>query len=504
MARFCNHSGCQSAIAKRRLVGKTCPECGYALLSRQTPLRYIGLSALFSLLFLMLVRMCVPEHQVAENPKPPPLRHRPNTNDQQESTASALPSKPLPQSKAQPGVDVRGTAQGLADTVKLSQGQSAAFLAAALSRRGTPTEIKDLKLLAAVIYRWVATNISYDVESLNPRARAPQDPDRVLRDRKAVCEGYACLSEFLLSQNNIECRIVHGIARTDATKIGSLPSVETDGHAWLIVKWESRWHILEPTWGSGAINARKFEQSFTWDWFDADPEIAIYSHIPEEPWMQLLENPLSTAEIGKSALVQFRFFRAIEVSPQPLMPGNLIRGAHSSALKFKPRHGFKFTAEVVSERNPLSEKHQAKSFIIPSGDCELTFPSLPPGEYTLNVFADDSNSGKFEYCASFRLQQTALSPKQYPPLTFTAYNDVGAQLIEPLTRDLPSGLWQRFALQAHPDLSLALQFEGESTWHYLSETKGTYEGKMFLRPGKLRLWRISGKNMTPMVEFVTK
>jgi hypothetical protein len=30
MARFCNHSGCQLAIAKRSLAGKTCPECGYA------------------------------------------------------------------------------------------------------------------------------------------------------------------------------------------------------------------------------------------------------------------------------------------------------------------------------------------------------------------------------------------------------------------------------------------------------------------------------------------
>jgi hypothetical protein len=101
------------------------------------------------------------------------------------------------------------------------------------------------------------------------------------------------------------------------------------------------------------------------------------------------------------------------------------------------------------------------------------------------------------------LQQTAHSPEQYPPVTFPAYNDVGAQLIEPLSRDLPSGVWQRFVLQAHPDLSLGLQFEGESTLHYLSETEGTYEGRMFLRPGKLRLWRISGKHMTEMVEFVT-
>jgi hypothetical protein len=373
-----------------------------------------------------------------------------------------------------------------------------------LSRRGTTEEIKDPKLLAAVIYRWVATNISYDVESLNPTARAPQDPDRVLRDRKAVCEGYACLSEFLLSQNNIESRIVHGVARTDETKIGSLLSVKTDGHAWLIVKWEDRWHILEPTWGSGAVHAGKFEQSFTWDWFDADPEIVIYSHIPEEPWMQLLENPLPIMDIGKSALVGFRFFRAIEVSPQPLIPGNLIHGAHSSSLKLKPRHGFKLMAEVVSERSPLPEKHQAKSFILPSGDCELTFPSLPSGEYTLKVFAGESDTGKFEYCASFRLQQTAHSSEQYPPVTFPAYDDVGAQLIEPLSRDLPSGVWQRFALQAHPDLSLGLQFEGESTLHYLSGIEGNYESRMFLRPGKLRIWRISGKNMTAMVEFVIR
>ncbi len=505
MARYCHHSGCQFAISKRRLGGATCPECGYALQPSHSSLRYIVFPVFFSLVFLMAVRLCGPVQPEPGSLRTTKLTGQPRIFIPEETIAPALPDAPLPQQpQTPPDNDIYKAAERLADSVKLTKGQSAATLAAMLSRRGTPDEISDPELLAAIIYRWVAINISYDVVSLNPSTRAQQDPDRVLRDRKAVCEGYACLSDYLLSQNHIESRIVHGIAKTDESKIGRPLTLEANSHAWLIVKWNGQWHILEPTWASGCVSDGKFEGDFTWDWFDTNPAIAVYTHIPDEDWMQLLKNPFSKSEIEQAAIVDYHFFRSIDVSPLPLMPVKLMRGADSPNLTWKPRQGYRLKAEAVSFKNSDKKQYAAKTFVLPTGFCEFSFPSLPPGEYTLRVFAGKSTASNLDYCASFLMRQTAISSDLNPPVTFHAYNDIGAQLIEPLRGSISAETWQQFTLRAESGLSLALQFEGESTLHYLAESEGNYESKILLRPGKLCLWHISGNKMNAMVEFSVK
>lgn len=495
------------ALARRKLVAKSCPECGYALQERHSPFRYMAISGVLALFILVAARMCSPFSDNAGTAKstrsvsprlPPPLAGKPS------GETVPIPQKTPPR-KQEPKTtdDLFRHAQELADEIKFTKGLNAPPLAKALARKGTPQEIADPGLLAAVVYRWVATNIAYDVASLNPRSRAPQNPDFILKEGKAVCEGFSCLCDFLLSQNQVESRIVHGLARTKTPEERPL-AMKDDGHAWMIVKWGGDWHLLEPTWGAGSVNGKRFEKSFTWDWFDVRPEVAIYTHIPEEDWMRLMETPISVGQIEKSAYLLPLFFDALDMEPLPLVPGSLILDARTPALSWRVRKGHSVVLNATSTESPDAPAKPAKEFTLPSGASEFSFPSLPPGGYVLKVFARRPGSNEHVSCGSFLLANSAQDSKLQPPVTFKTYEDLGAQLIEPLEGRLTPGIWKRFAIKARPGLSLALQLEGETTMSYLSESGGVHEGLILLRKGTLRLWQISGKKMYSLVEFTVE
>lgn len=494
------------ATARRMVAGRSCPECGYALREHHSPLRYIVLPAGFAVFILFAVRICAPvSHDIDQSrptrPSPVQSPQYPTSNPSA-NQVHPIPSMPTPGRSEEAGLDLRRKAEKLADEIKLSGTPTAQSLAKALARTGQPEEIKDPELLAAVIYRWVTTNIAYDVVSLNPTSRAPQNPDFILKERQAVCEGYACLFDFLLSQNQVESRIVHGLAKTKLNNAKQLTPNE-DGHAWIIVKWGGSWRILEPTWGAGSINQGKFEQAFKWDWFDVRPDVAIYTHIPEEDWMRLLDSRIPIKQIEESAQLNPLFFEAVEIEPLPMLPGALALDLENSALSWRIRKGYSVLLNAVSNQSDMPPQ-PAKAFIRPSGVSQFSFSSLPQGEYTLNVFARRPNGSDHVSCGSFLLRQTTSVTKKHPPVTFKTYDDLGAQLLEPLEGRLPSGTWQRFAIRAKAGRSLALQLEGESTMNYLSETEGIHETRMLLRKGKLRLWQVSGEKMQALAEYMVE
>ncbi len=481
MARFCKQAGCKLANDRTPSTGTYCPECGYTLKSGTSPLRKVIVIVLLAGICLAVWRNW-PKSENGHTP-PPVVQPPPNPVVPPSNSSSLF-----------------AQAEQLADAVHYPSGLTTNQLAEALARSGKPEEVRDPRLLAAIIYRWVAKNLPYDVESLNPTSRAPQDPDQVLRLRKAVCEGYACLSESLLSHLQIEARIIHGLARTGEDCIGRNLSLKNDGHAWLAVKWDNQWHLLEPTWAAGNAGTGGFKANFTWEWFDTDPAIFIYSHIPEQDSMQLISPPLKKTDIENAAKVDPDFFRFFDISPVPLIAGTLTE--LPSRWPLKPGH--KISARVKSLKGGATHRAQIASF--PNGEAEIRFPSLPPDDYHLSLYASTANSNSLAFCARYILKQSSTAPATSFPTFFKAYHDLNAQLHEPIDGTLKAGTWQRFILEAPSGLTFGLQWEGETTIQYLtaSSNKTRYEKRLLLRPGKLKLWKIEKRQMNGLAEFESK
>jgi transglutaminase-like putative cysteine protease len=106
------------------------------------------------------------------------------------------------------------------------------------------------------IFKWVASNITYDAESYfhdpsNPRYYSSLE---TLRDKQALCSGYANLNAALHRSVGIEAKVVYG-----------------EGHAWNEVKISDSWQEQDPTYGSGGLDMNKkvFIPQFNEDYFSS-------------------------------------------------------------------------------------------------------------------------------------------------------------------------------------------------------------------------------------------
>ncbi|EIT84432.1 transglutaminase [Fictibacillus macauensis ZFHKF-1] len=118
---------------------------------------------------------------------------------------------------------------------------------------------------ALAVYRYVASNIQYDVSKLQNNSFAFDDGAlKTLRTKKGVCQDFAYLGIALLRASGMEARMAVGYAGQD--------------HAWIEVKVQNRWLTMDPTWGSGFLRNNRFVSSFTMKYFDPAPNDFKQTH----------------------------------------------------------------------------------------------------------------------------------------------------------------------------------------------------------------------------------
>jgi hypothetical protein len=151
------------------------------------------------------------------------------------------------------------------------------------------------------IYYWITHNIVYDVDKLliitsnvnnytilNNNLTNFNLPNSAttLKLKKGVCGDYAKLFTELCHLSRVACYTVSGWSNVGGS---------TNTHAWNVVRIGQKWHLVESTWGSGGIDmtTRKFQKSFSEDFFLQSPQEFIKNHYPTDPMWQLLEFPSS-------------------------------------------------------------------------------------------------------------------------------------------------------------------------------------------------------------------
>ncbi|MGN0656279.1 MAG: transglutaminase domain-containing protein [Ruminiclostridium sp.] len=86
------------------------------------------------------------------------------------------------------------------------------------------------------IYNWIASNVSYDYDNLNNEEnKTKYTAYGALKDKKAVCQGFAALFYRMCLDNGIDCRIITGKA-------------DGGNHAWNIVNVDGKYYYADVTW----------------------------------------------------------------------------------------------------------------------------------------------------------------------------------------------------------------------------------------------------------------
>lgn len=105
------------------------------------------------------------------------------------------------------------------------------------------------KVLA--IHDWIAGNIAYDYASYySGNTWDAADPEKVFKNKRAVCSGYARLAKIFFGIAGIPCINIIGYA----SGIGENDLIEgkkyNSNHEWNAVYVNGKWNILDITWDS--------------------------------------------------------------------------------------------------------------------------------------------------------------------------------------------------------------------------------------------------------------
>ncbi|MEN7548217.1 transglutaminase domain-containing protein [Rapidithrix thailandica] len=141
---------------------------------------------------------------------------------------------------------------------------------------------------------WITENVGYDTQTFFSSGYEKKSAAEVMRQKKAVCQGYSALFEELCRLAGIEAVTVYGFARKHISQIGALYQTN---HAWSAVKIEGDWYLLDVTWASGTVeyHTQTFKKELNDYYYLCPPEYFIFDHIPEENQWQLL-NPQKKKE----------------------------------------------------------------------------------------------------------------------------------------------------------------------------------------------------------------
>lgn len=118
---------------------------------------------------------------------------------------------------------------------------------------------------AKEIYKFVAEHVAYDVQKAeNDIFNIGDSALTALHSGVGICQDYAFLAVALLRAIGMESNFIEGDAG--------------ERHAWVEVKVDGEWIVMDPTWGAGYVHEGVFHFHYNEDYFDPDPAFLADTH----------------------------------------------------------------------------------------------------------------------------------------------------------------------------------------------------------------------------------
>jgi len=285
---------------------------------------------------------------------------------------------------------------------------------------------------AYALYRYLAENVHYDVESLFNLKNSEypdQGAEAVLERKNAVCAGYSNLYHAMAKAVGLESEVVTGLAHT--TPDSPLPDRR---HAWNAVKWDEEWHLIDCTWGAGSTNfeTQEYNHRPNDDWFQLTPEQFSFSHLPEDPRYFFSAKPMDLEEFDSLPYFNPRYFL------QGLKLREERKGYYQAAGRFELRLTNPGVGRVVARLRQKGKILPDQTCVLEDGDQLRVVVLLPrKGDYELLLFSQDGKTDNI-YFGSVFIHSTKAMAGNLPDYR-TKFFENGLSLEEPERGLLPVG-----------------------------------------------------------------
>ena len=308
-------------------------------------------------------------------------------------------------------------------------------LAVYLSRGAHSPEEK-----ARVIYRWITDRIAYDAAAFFS-GHPPQDYASALSTRKAVCAGYTELFLVLAKRMGLQAERVTGMSKGYGFEADGA-SLKSQNHAWVAVKFGGHWHLVDPTWGAGALSRDgHFTKKFSDYWFLTPPRQMIYDHFPTQSNWQLLSPPWNSETFRAAMRVTHYFF---DYGLEPLSHRHFdVTCQGEQHLRFRGPGNLLLVASLLSEKQTALSKDEIWTLVSHQGrESSIRVRCPQPGTYKLRIYGRlfdgvFRQKANYDWMAEYRVE-CGRSGQAFPR-AFGAYVENNARLVRPTQGKLRAG-----------------------------------------------------------------
>uniref|UniRef100_A0A663LVC5 Kyphoscoliosis peptidase n=1 Tax=Athene cunicularia TaxID=194338 RepID=A0A663LVC5_ATHCN len=235
----------------------------------------------------------------------------------------------------------------------------------------------DLEKVRA-IWMWICHHIG--------RLRSSAENIRLLFKPEVSCRTLL----FLSSLAGIQCMKLSGYSKGYGYKMGQTFTGDSD-HAWNAVYLDGRWHLLDSTWGSGAVDDSftKFTFRYNEFYFLTHPALFINNHFPDNSNWQLLKPTLSLKDFENNMLHNSNFYMLGLLTAHPETAViQTVNGKASVSVDCRSATLFTFKLKGTDEHGLMTlKKHGMKLDIYPQ----------KTGSHKLQIFAKPSKASEDVY-----------------------------------------------------------------------------------------------------------
>jgi len=142
---------------------------------------------------------------------------------------------------------------------------------------------------AYAVYYYVANALEYNFEEsrrITINASREKIVEDALQDRVGVCQHYAELFHAIALEMDFRSVVVTGYTCQN----GDVVEVP---HAWNALEIDDKWWLFDPTWGSGYMTGNEYKTRYSREYFKVAPQKMIRTHMPFDPLMQFLKEPVN-------------------------------------------------------------------------------------------------------------------------------------------------------------------------------------------------------------------
>lgn len=259
------------------------------------------------------------------------------------------------------------------------------------------------------IFIWVCSNVAndYGLFSRNKHKRKRFQNDslklndwndkfkkiifqKLLKDNKTICTGYAYLIKELANLANIECEIVHGFAKT-STEI--VEKSDTPNHSWNSVKLNGKWYLCDPTWASGIPNPTTFHFQFEFNdgFFLSDPNIFAVNHYPADEIWFLLDGEKPTFDAFLEApIIYGKAYKYFSNHIQPRKLENTVQENDVVTFRYQLLDTIdKKDVRFVLEKRNSEKEIQPKLIALAHQNLVIDYTFKSRGYYDVHLYIKD-------------------------------------------------------------------------------------------------------------------